>query len=106
MDRGFICYLEYEIYINHSPKDRHCFVVDILACREKEKILIEVGTLSHKFAEDRLAELKKLVPEATIWHITQWKNWMTSFDWLRVNEEARWSLYRFRSETEDVFGKW
>ena len=110
MDRGYKCYLEFEIFKSSDLKDRHRFVVDILACRGTETILIEVGTLSQNYYEDRFAKLKQLMPRAKIWHVTQWKNWITSFDWQRVNEEERWRLYRFhhcdQQDIEDVFGKW
>lgn len=83
MDRGFTCYSEYEIPLDNRKRG-YRVVVDIVAMRDNEEVLIEVGTLS-PIHGDRLRLLKKLRPKAKIFHITQWKNWLTSFDWDTLN---------------------
>ena len=68
LDRGFTCYLEYEL----KTLRRRLFV-DIYAVKGLERILIEVGTLSVN-CENRLTKLKELMPSAKIIHVQQCKN--------------------------------
>ena len=73
MDRGFSCYLEYEII---TPCRK--YFVDIYGVKGNKEIIIEVGTLSRETRynqESRLAELKQIMPQAKIVHIHQWKNY-------------------------------
>lgn len=84
MDRGFSCYLEHEIALDDRPRGKRA-VVDILGLKEDQEVLIEVGTLS-PIHGNRLVLLKKVRPEAKVIHITQWKNWLTSFDWSKQND--------------------
>lgn len=100
MNRGFTCYPEYEIPLDQRKRG-YRIVVDILALRDNEEILIEVGTLSHKY-EDRLRFLKTLKPKAKIFHITQWKNWLTSFDWDAVNLDPQNQLVSLEKMGESL----
>ena len=79
MNRGFSCYLEYEIPLDNRKRG-YRVVVDILAKRANEEILVEVGTLS-SIHGDRLKLLRMVKPKAKIFHVTQWKNWLTRFDY-------------------------
>ena len=74
MDRGFTCYLEYEILIGGGRRLGYRAVVDIYAVRGKQEILIEVGTLSVAHG-DRIALLQRLKPNAKVIHVHQWKNY-------------------------------
>jgi len=96
MDRGYTCYVEYEIPLDNRPRG-YRVVVDILALKENQEVLIEVGSLSPVHG-DRIALLKKLRPTAKIIHITQWKNWvqrylerppLVSVDLTRMGERLR-----------------
>lgn len=74
--RGYRCYLEYEVAINQKNKA----VVDILAIKKEECILIEVGFLSQHHLGERIALLKSLMPKAKILHVKQWKNYISAWD--------------------------
>ena len=85
MDLGFRCYIEYALPLEEKKKPKR-LVVDILATKDKGLKIIEVGTLSNSHP-DRLKLIKSILPEATVLHITQWKNFLTNFDWDKVNLE-------------------
>jgi len=93
MEKGYTCYLEYEIPIGPSETKRgpsqhgqgYRAVVDIYAVKEKQEIIVEVGTLSVAHG-DRIALLKKLKPNAKIIHVHQWKNY-------GINEDLIWRLH-------------
>jgi hypothetical protein len=70
IEAHYTCYLEYEIVINEKGRIK----VDILAIRNTEKVIVEVGTLSNRHGE-RLEMLRLLEPKARIVHIRQWKNY-------------------------------
>jgi hypothetical protein len=115
MNRGFICYLEYEIPIPETAKfnnhRRRVLVVDIYAIRRKERVIIEVGTLSlnnvtqllsentrdqQTKGKGRFALLKKLLPKTRLIHVTQWKNFISEFDkqeeyWLQIRRQFSWN---------------
>lgn len=97
MNRGFICYLEYEIPFDRRKRG-YRVVVDIFAKRDSEEILVEVGTLSPRHG-DRLKLLRMLKPKAKVVHITQWKNWLTRFDWDAVNLYPWNYVNRYVTET-------
>ena len=90
MNRGYVCYLEYEIILDRKRGFK--LVVDVLAIKKEQRVLIEVGTLS-SIHGDRLKLLKTLRPKAKIIHITQWKNFITKFDWDDLN------LYPWKRES-------
>jgi hypothetical protein len=84
IDRGFTCYLEHEIPLDDRPRGKRA-VVDILALKKGQEVLIEVGSLSPAHG-NRLELLKKVRPSAKVIHITQWKNWLTTFAWSKQND--------------------
>lgn len=88
MDRGYTCYLEYELMLDEKKKA----VVDIYGTRNDEKILIEVGYLS-QIHGDRIQLLKSLIPEAKIIHVYQWKNYFSVYD--RDEEYIRWQVMKY-----------
>jgi hypothetical protein len=75
MDRGYTCYLEYEVELGGRKK----VVIDIYAKREEKEVVIEVGYLSQSHG-DRIEALKALFPKATIIHVHQWKNYFSVYD--------------------------
>jgi len=93
LNKEYECYPEFEIFLNEG-KDRTRVVVDIYAVKGQKEILVEVGHLSLQ-RPDRLQLLKTLKPNAKVIHVTQWKNYITRFDfedlrfleWKRLNEE-------------------
>lgn len=96
MDKGYSCYLEYEIPIGPSKTKRgYTAVVDIYAIKEKRQILLEIGTLSASHG-NRILLLKELKPHAKIIHVHQWKNYgindylmrMDYFRWRFINWDA------------------
>jgi hypothetical protein len=94
--RGYDVYLEHEIPLNTGKRKR--LVVDILAIKDQEKIVIEVGTLSYQchglmFPEDRIFLLKQVLPNTKVIHITQWKNYISQFDWRDAEEDYRFKKY-------------
>ena len=96
MDHGFTCYLEYEIPF----KDRKKVVVDIYAKRGTIEFLIEVGSLSPSHvncSKERLQLLKQLMPNAKVIHITQWKNYIDSFEIECAQNDYWWQLWRWRT---------
>jgi len=96
MDHGFRCYLEYDIPINDKQK----VVVDIYAKRERIELLIEVGSLSPSHVscrEERLHLLRKLMPNANVIHITQWKNYINTLELEREKNDYWWQLWRWRT---------
>ena len=95
--RDFTVYLEHKISL--LPETKKAVVVDIYAKKNEVEILIEVGTLS-VIHGDRLQVLRRLKPEAKILHVTQWKNWLTSFDWGKAFEEWRYEKYFKPREVE------
>lgn len=86
MKQGYTCYLEHKILLGTGKGLGHRLEVDIYAKKDEKEMFIEVGTLSN-IHEERLALLKKLNPKAKIFHYTQWKNFLTSYDWQKENEK-------------------
>lgn len=103
MNRGFTCYLEHIILLGGGKRLGYRVVVDIYAKRNEEEILIEVGSLS---GDNRLMRLKALKPTAQIIHVTQWKNFIPSYDW--VDAKVEWlrkcleSRYLDKTEEADI----
>jgi Holliday junction resolvase len=117
MNNGYRCYLEYDIEVLEGKK----VVVDILAKKGKKSILIEVGSLSPAhldlvglpyFKRNRLALLRRLMPKTEVHHITQWKNWINTWEFMQAqsDEDFRvWRIKHHREEQEEIdaiFGKW
>jgi len=76
LNRGYTCYLEYEIFLQSSGKRCHKLIVDIYAKRGTKEIIIEIGTLSVRSeGKERLGFIKELMPNAKIVWIQQWKNY-------------------------------
>lgn len=73
LQQKYRCYIEHAFFIDAT----HKIIVDILAIKKEEQIIIEVGTISKSHA-DRFKLLKQLIPNATILHITQWKNYLST----------------------------
>jgi hypothetical protein len=88
--RGYRVYIEYPISLLEGCKA----VVDIYAVRGDEEVIVEVGTLSprrglnewKKNHVERIDGLKRAKPKATIVWITQWKNFLTAYDWQKEND--------------------
>ena len=104
---GYICEREYIIFIGGGKGAGYRLVVDIRAKKGEKELLIEVGTLSNIHGK-RLELLKKLCPRAKIIHITQWKNWLNSFDWFTAEEHRRTEEYRWKhpNEYSKINGTW
>ena len=89
MNKGFTCYIDYEVSLGSGKRKR--LEVDVFAKKNQELILVEVGTLSYmqhglNSPKDRLKLLKQIMPTAKVIHITQWKNFLNSYDWQKQNE--------------------
>ena len=69
LDKGFHCYLEYNIKERSSKGSKGIFV-DIYAIRGDEEIIIEVGTCCHL-----PQEYKNAKPKAKLIFVHQWKNY-------------------------------
>jgi len=108
MDQGYACYLEYSIPIALSKTKRgYHALVDIYAAKGKKEILIEVGTLSMGHGE-RIALLKKLMPQAKVIHVTQWKNFIPNLNytmWMNVREHRFWRDIHQRKEDIKIMGR-
>lgn len=80
MDKGYTCYLEYEIlFPNATKKHKQRAVVDVYAVKQEKEVIVEVGTLSPQHG-DRIKQLKELMPKAKILWIHQWKNYFSVYD--------------------------
>lgn len=82
LDRGYDVYLEYKIYRypNHPTLGKKKYRVDVLAIKNGQKTLIEIGYC----AKRKLADLKRLCPDAKLVQLTQWKNF-TIHKWYNGN---------------------
>ncbi|MCJ7633902.1 hypothetical protein MUP77_16140 [Candidatus Bathyarchaeota archaeon] len=86
LNRGFHCYLEYNIMEDSSNRTKGIFV-DIYAVRGNEEIIIEVGTCYHL-----LQDYKNVKPNAKVIFVDQWKNYglngyvmmMMAREWNRI----------------------
>jgi hypothetical protein len=87
--RGYRCYLEYEVSLgykgktttSHNRRNRPSYIaVDIYAVRDADQIVVEVGTLAPRKEGDRMTLLRKLFPEAKLVHVTQWKNFINTWE--------------------------
>lgn len=78
---GYKCQTEYPIYLT-TRSNRKKIVVDIRAVKVNEELLIEVGTIRN-FHGNRFELLRQLRPNAKLIHITQWKNFINQYRWIR-----------------------
>lgn len=92
---GYQCQREYTIPIAKGKRRGQRITVDIRAVRDREELLIEVGSLSNSHGK-RLELLKSLHPDAKIIHITQIRYFINSFDIL--HENTKWFLAKNKTE--------
>lgn len=94
IERGYSCYLEYEIVI--TPKTKA--VVDIYAVKDQNELLIEIGYLSLQHG-NRIGLLKALMPNAKVIWIKQWKNYFSVYD---CDKELWSSQQKVEEEDETI----
>ncbi|MFA5714927.1 MAG: hypothetical protein WC998_04265 [Candidatus Paceibacterota bacterium] len=95
MNKNFTCYVEYEISVPISLQEiyeRKKVIVDVFALKKEKQVLIEVGLLSQSSIwAGRIELLKKVMPNAQVLWVTQWKNFISPAEF--ENARLRWRYY-------------